>query len=344
MIVANAALLFVLSAAPVQATTTATDAIVQRVLVVADEPSDRWPRRVADELSALGFDVVLRDDDDVIDVREAAAFVHAAVAIELRGARVDLWADLHRRDGTAAHAALAAPVSDEDPDEIGIAAVRIAELVRARLLGPRGAVVDVDADAVAAAPAGSMTPTPQRTPTSPLRFSVAAAPSLALAGEAPAQLGATVHGSALINGNIDVGVRVALPVLPTQLSAADPRNGTAELWPTDALLVASMMIPLDATNQVTTSIGAAAGARWIHGRGVAANGAVKEGDLFGAVVAADAQLRWRLSGALSLWADVTAGAIVPRPIVVVGDAETIAGPAFASAALGLALTFPEDEP
>lgn len=296
----------------------------ERVLLVSDALDSPLALRTRDELESMGLFVVLRDDDDILEVVSSGRALGAAAAVEVHGGRLDLWADLLVEHGRVAHAAI---VSGDEP--VDVVALRAAELVRARILRP-------------AEPQRSSKTTPTTTtpavalaPATPMVLEAAlGAQALQLAGEMPTAVRAVVSGSVAVE-HVVVGVVVAIPTLPATVVAT---QGSADLQLTGlSAEVGWRFVPtefIDITPHVRF------GGTWMHGVGRSdVGGTARSGDLVVGEASLGVRADWRVQGPLVVWLNAEGGAMGPRPVIAVGDAALPLGPVAGSLSAGVAVRF-----
>jgi hypothetical protein len=292
----------------------------ERVLLVNDDEESPLALRTRDELEAIGFFVVLREDDDVIDVVSTARALGAAAAVEVHGNRVDLWADVLLDPLRVAHAVLVA--TDDNRDVI---ALRAAELVRARMLRPRETKTP------------STTSAPPQPPPPPLALSADASVG-AQGAWAPSDVPPSfrVHASTQVRvRDVVMGAQLALPTAPARVDTA---TADADVLLTSADVGIGYRFVVGDGVAFTPS--ALVGGAWIHGSGRSKAGAEgRDGDLVVGHVGGAARVTWDVAAPISLVAEVQGGVLAPRPVLGVGGVAVPFGPFLGAVTIGVAARF-----
>jgi hypothetical protein len=296
----------------------------ERVLLVSDALDSPLALRTRDELESMGLFVVLRDDDDILEVVSSGRALGAAAAVEVHGGRLDLWADLLVEEGRVAHAVI---VRGDEPVEV--VALRAAELVRARILRPQKQRVSSTATPM-------VVPTPIAiAPATPMMLEGAVgAQVLQAVGDVQPMVRVVVGGSVAVE-QVVFGVGVAIPTVPANVVAA---QGSADLQLTG--LCGEVGWRFAPTEHINITPHVRFGGTWIHGVGRSAVDTVaRTGDLVVGEASVGVRADWVVQGPLVVWLNAEGGAFASQPVIGVGNADVPLGPAVGSIAAGVAVRF-----
>lgn len=300
----------------------------ERVLMVSDALDSPLALRTRDELESMGMFVVLRDDDDILEVVSSGRALGAAAAVEVHGGRLDLWADLlvddGREQGRVAHAVI---VRGEEPVEV--VALRAAELVRARILRPQKQPVSSTAT-----PMVVSTPVAIAPATPMVLEGAVGAQVLQAVGEVQPMVRVVVGGAVAVE-QVVFGVGVAIPTVPANVVAA---QGSADLQLTG--LCGEVGWRFAPTEHINITPHVRFGGTWIHGVGRSVvDTAARTGDLVVGEASVGVRADWVVQGPLVVWLNAEGGAFASRPVIGVGNAAVPLGPAVGSIAAGVAVRF-----
>ena len=307
-------------------------ASAETILLVEDEETSRFAKRVRAELKALGFDVeVMRAEGEPTraSLEDSARTAGAVAALRVRTSRqgVEVWV-MDRVTGKTVLREVVTGGADDDT----VVALGAVELLRASLL-------EIEAPAfeptdVPPTPAVQKL-VPPRPPPPEGAFSMVLAPALSLS---PGDLGVVpqldVWARLRAADRFVLGLRLVLPTLPVIVEGTEGRASVTLA----SASVAGDVLFLD-TPKWRGHAGVGVGAVWAHMEGTASQAFVGRGDdVLAALSYLHGGASYRLGSNVRLFGDLTFGVATPRPVVVFGERTVAAwGQPVGTASLGLEL-------
>lgn len=306
----------------------------ETILLVEDEDTSRFAKRVQAELRTLGFDVELirAEGEPTREALEASARTAGAVAaLRVRASRqgVEVWV-MDRVTGKTVLREVVTGGADDD----AVVALGAVELLRASLL-------EIESPAFVAR---EVPPTPavqklvpQRPPPSEGSFSLVLAPALSVS---PGDLGVVpqvdLWGRLRAATRFVMAARLTLPLVPV---VVEGREGRATVTLASASIVGDFLFVGESPWRGHVGVGF--GAAWAHMEGTAAQAFIGRGDdVFVALSYVHGGLGYRLGRTVRLFGDLTAGMATPRPVVVFGNNTVAAwGQPVVTTALGVETSF-----